>query len=84
MALEVQQYLAEIQSFIQLPDDRIQAFLKALAGAGSKFNTFDLAVDVSKATKVPRRITLGILQACAAFYRERESLGISLENAAHA
>ncbi len=79
MALQPQQYLPQIQAFIELPEERIQGFIKALANAGSKFNAFDLAVDVSKATKVPRRITLGVIQACAAFYRERERLGISLE-----
>jgi hypothetical protein len=79
MPAQVQQYLPQIQSFAQLPEERIQGFITALANAGSKFNTFDLAVDVSKATKVPRRITLGVLQACAVLYRERESLGISLE-----
>jgi hypothetical protein len=79
MALRVPpQFLAHVQSFLELSDERIQEFSDALAKAGSRFNTNDLAVDVSKRTNVPRRIAEGVVQVLAALYTAREDQGIPL------
>jgi len=80
MALRVPpQYLPKIQGLLELPDERVQGLLDALAKSGSKFNTNDLAVDVSKRTKVPRPLTEGIVNIIATFYKIREDQNIPLE-----
>lgn len=80
MALQVPpQFLPQIRSLLELPEERIQGFLNALANAGAKFNLYDLATDVSNRTKVPGRITEGILQLLASFYMERERQSVQLE-----
>lgn len=80
MALRVPtQHLPQIQTLLELPDERIQLFLDALAKAGSKFNIYDLATDVSNRTGLPRRITEGILQVVAGLYTAREQQSVPLE-----
>jgi len=69
MALRVpEQQIPHIQRLVELPDDKIQAFLDALADAGPKFNIFDLASDVSKRTKLPKALVEGVLQVVASLY----------------
>src|ERR1039457_1673824 len=80
MALRVpQQHLPQIQSLLEFQDERIESFLEALANAGSKFNIYDIAADVSKRTKIPRRIAEGILQVLVSLYMTREREAIPLE-----
>src|SRR5271157_754963 len=79
MALRVpQQHLPQIQSLLEFPDERIQLFLDALTNAGSKFNVYDLATDVSNRAKVPRRIAEGILQVLVSLYMTREREAVPL------
>jgi hypothetical protein len=68
-----------IQSFLDLPDERIQAVLDGLKKAGSKFNVYDLAREVSVRAKVPRRMADGLVQLLAGLYTARERQDISLE-----
>jgi hypothetical protein len=80
MALRVPpQALTAIQNFLELSDERIQEFLDALTKAGSKFNTNDLAIEISNTTKVPRSLTEGIVQILASLYMAREEQGVSVE-----
>jgi len=57
----------------------VQVFLEALAKAGPKFNVYDLAADVSNRTKVPIRITEGIIQVLVSLYMAREREAAPLE-----
>jgi hypothetical protein len=68
-----------IQNLLDLPDEVIQQFLKALKSAGSKFNTNDLALDVSNATKIPRQLTDPIVQVLASLYVAREEAAVDLD-----
>jgi hypothetical protein len=48
MALRIpDQQIAYIRKFLQLPEDRISAFLNALDKAGPQFNFRDLSEEVS-------------------------------------
>ena len=80
MALSVPpEALRPIQSLLELPDASIQGIAKALAEAHSKFNTIDLAADVTNRTGIPRTLTDGIVQIIANLYRARESANMGLE-----
>lgn len=79
MALQVpHQYMPQVRSLLELPDERIQGFLDALGKAGSQFNLNDLARNVSDRTKIPRRITEGVIQTLAVLYATREKQAIPL------
>ena len=48
MALRVpEQQIVHIQKFLELPDDKIQGFLDALAKAGPQFNVSDLSGELN-------------------------------------
>jgi hypothetical protein len=80
MALRVPpQHLPQIQTLLELPDEQIQGFVNALARAGAKFNTFDLAAYVSSRIGLPRRVAEGILRVLASIYLAREAQGVPLE-----
>lgn len=80
MAFRVpQQYLIHIQSLLEMPDERLHAFLDALVNTGPKFNIFDLAADISTRAKIPRRIAEGVVQVLANLYTIREGQDIPLE-----
>lgn len=70
--------LPSLQSFLELSDERIQGFSDALAKAGSKFNTNDLAAEASKRTNVPRPIAEGVVQLVVALYTAREDPNVPL------
>lgn len=71
--------LPQIRSLLELPEERIQGFLDALAKAGAKFSVYDLAAEVSNRSKVPRRIAEGIVRLLASLYMERERQSVPLE-----
>src|SRR5437879_2042910 len=74
------QLLSTVQSFLELPDERIQAFVDALTNAGQNFNTNDLINEVSNRSKLPRGMMQGIIQALVAYYGARETKGLPLES----
>lgn len=75
-SLVPQQYLPQVQSLLEFPDERIQDFLKALAEAGSKFNLNDLAVTVSERSRIPRRIVEGVVNVLAGLYAARKEASL--------
>ncbi len=80
MAFRVpQQNLLHVRSLLELPEERSQAFLDALSKAGPKFNVYDLAAAISNRTKIPRRITEGVVQLLATLYVMREGQAVPLE-----
>ena len=80
MALRVPpQFSSQIQNLVDLPDERLNGFLDALASAGSKFNANDLALEVSDRTKLPRPMADGIVQLLTFLYKTREQGAIPLE-----
>jgi hypothetical protein len=80
MALRVPpQYLLHIQSLLELPDERLHAFSEALSTAGTKFNIYDLATEVSNRSKIPKRITEGVIQVLAHLYLSLEGQTVPLE-----
>jgi uncharacterized protein (DUF1778 family) len=80
MALRfTQQNLLHIQSLLELPEERFQAFLDALRKAGPNFNFYDLAAEVSSRSKIPRSLTDSVVQTLAQLYLARESQATPLE-----
>jgi hypothetical protein len=81
MALRVpHQFLPQLQSLLEFPDERIQEFVNAIAKAGSLFNTNDLAKEVADRTGITRRICEGVIQILAGLYTSRENQAIPLES----
>jgi hypothetical protein len=80
MALRVpEQHFDHIKKLLELPDEKISEFLKALAGAGPRFNVYDLATEVSKRAAVPRGLTQGLLVMLGSLYITRDSKAAALE-----
>lgn len=74
MALEVpRQQFPFIQKLLELPDEKVQELLGALAEAGHKFNVFDLASHVAVRTKLPKPLLEGILQVVASLYITKDA-----------
>ena len=80
MALRVpEQQIVHIQKFLELPDDKIQGFLDALAKAGPQFNVSDLSGEVSASLELPRDLTEGIVLVLASLYRTRDVQNTPIE-----
>jgi uncharacterized protein (DUF1778 family) len=80
MALQVpDRQLSDIRKLLELPDERTQELLRALADAGPNFNVDDLAAEVSTRTKLPRRLVNGIVSVLASLYITRDSHPVPLE-----
>src|ERR1017187_10207884 len=73
MALRVPaQQISHIKTLAELPDEKIDRFLAALAQAGPKFNVYDLAEEISGPLQLPEPLTLGIIQVLASLYLTRD------------
>jgi hypothetical protein len=69
MAFRVpQEQIGHIKKFLELPDEKIEGFLGALAGADPKFNVADLAAEVSAPLNIPNPLALGIVRVLASLY----------------
>lgn len=79
MALRVPpEQIGHIKKFLELPDEKIGAFLDALAKAGPKFNVSDLAAEISGPLEVPNSLAEGIVRVLASLYLTRD-LGRPIE-----
>jgi hypothetical protein len=67
-----EQQIVQIRKFLELPDDKIQGFLDALANAGPQFNVFDLAREISGSLQLPADLTLGIIRVLVSVYLTRD------------
>ncbi len=66
MALRVPpEQIGHIKKFLELPDEKIGAFLGALTKAGPQFNVSDLAVEISGPSEVPPPLAEGIVKVLA-------------------
>ncbi|MBI3896514.1 MAG: hypothetical protein HY313_11350 [Acidobacteria bacterium] len=61
--------IVHIRKFLELPDDKIEAFLDALAKAGPQFNAPDLSDEVSTRLEISKRLIGGIVSVLASLYR---------------
>ena len=64
--------IAHIKTLLELPDEKIDGFLAAIAKAGPKFNVFDLAAEISAPSGLPEHLTLGIIQVLGSLYLTRD------------
>ena len=72
MALTVpERQIEHIKDFLDLPDDKIEGFLDALAKAGPQFNIYDLSNEVSGRLELPRDLTLGVAGVLQSLYLTR-------------
>jgi hypothetical protein len=72
MALRVpEQQIANIKKLLELPDDKVNGFLDALAKAGPQFNVYDLSLGIADRSGLPHDLTLGIIQILTSLYLTR-------------
>lgn len=64
--------ISHIKTFLELPDEKIEALLTALVKAGPKFNVFDLANEISVPLGLSEQLTLGIIQVLQSLYLTRD------------
>lgn len=67
-----EQQIVHIRKFLELPEDKIEAFLDALAKAGPQFNFFDLSQEVSVRLEISRPLIQGMVQVLASLYRTKD------------
>ena len=80
MALRVpDKQIDHIKKFLELPDDKIEGFLDALAKAGPQFNYYDLSEEVSVRLEISRHLIEGIVQVLASLYRTRDGQNTPIE-----
>jgi hypothetical protein len=80
MALTVPpQHIEHIKKFLALPDDKIEAFLDALAKAGPQFNFSDLSDEVSGRTGLSRDLTRDIVLVLTSLYLTRDAQNAPVE-----
>jgi hypothetical protein len=73
MALRVpEQQIPHIKALLELPDEKVEAFLAALVKAGPKFNVNDLAAEISDSAGIPQPLAFGIIHVLAALYLTRD------------
>lgn len=80
MALRVpEQHIENVRKLLDIPDDKVQEFLDALAQAGPLFNVYDLATEVSKRTGLSEHLTQGVMQVINGLYiaSERQAIPIN-------
>jgi hypothetical protein len=70
--------IGHIKKFLELPDERIEEFLDALAKEKPQFNVFDLAEEISGPLDVPHPLAEGIVRVLASLYLTRD-LGEPIE-----
>ncbi len=66
------QQVSYIKTFLELPDEKIQALLAALRTSEPQFNVFDLASEISPPLQLPEAFTLGIIQVLGSLYVTRD------------
>ena len=80
MALQVpKHYVEHIKKLLELPDDKIDAFVTALVDAAPQFNVFDLATEAAKRSAVPRGLAQELLRMLASLYITRDNRAAALE-----
>jgi hypothetical protein len=80
MALQVpDRQLADVRKLLELPAEKTQELLNALAEAGPKFNVDELAAEVSSRAKLPPRLVNGIVSVLASLYVTRDNHHVPLE-----
>lgn len=67
------QHVEIIKKFVELSDEQITSFLKALAGAGSQFNVRDLADESLKHVKLPKDLVRGMVQVVGSLYVTKDA-----------
>lgn len=73
MALRVpEQQVVHIKKLLELPDDKIENFLDALAKEGPQFNVFDLSAELSEILQLPGDLTEGVVRVLVSLYRTRD------------
>ena len=72
MALRVpDRQIEHIKQFLDLPDDKIEGFLDALAKVRPQFNIYDLSDEISGRLELPGDLTLGIARVLQSLYLAR-------------